>query len=117
MALIPPAWLREVVRLTYPKVHEQIQVVLEAYALAPDYACPFTEPTLKCGDCGTKVRLQESLKRALHAEWWEVVSCEHVRGHTQCSPIYRPHSRRRCKLAQIKTGRSALPWVFDGSPN
>lgn len=116
MSLTPPPWLREVVRLTAPKVHAQIQVVLEAYALAPDYACPFISPTLECGDCGDRVMLQESRTRPLRAEWWEVVACVHERGHHQCHAYYQPHSRRRCKAAQLKAGRSALPWIFDGTP-
>lgn len=116
MPLIPPPWLQEVVRLTAPRVHAQIQVVLEAYARAPDYACPHTEPTLECGDCGTRVMLQESRTRSLRAEWWEVVACNHVRGHRDCAPIYRPHSAKRCKKAQAIAGRTPLPWLFDGTP-
>lgn len=115
MPLIPPPWLQEVVRLTAPKVHAQIQVVLEAYAIAPDHACPFTEPTLECGDCGTRVMLQESRTRPLRAEWWEVVACYHERGHSRCQPTYQPHSRLRCQRAQALAGRSALPWIFDGT--
>jgi hypothetical protein len=114
VGLIPPPWLQEVVRLTAPKVHAQIQVVLEAYATARDDACPFTEPTLECGDCGTRVMLQESRVRKLRAEWWEIVVCDHERGHSRCRAMYLPHSRKRCRLAQGKAGRSALPWIFDG---
>lgn len=114
MPLIPPGWLQEIVRLTAPKVHAQVQVVLEAYALAPDHACPHVEPTLECGDCATRVMLRQSLTKPLRAEWWEVVDCRHVRGHGCCTPVYRPHSRRRCRAAQAAAGRSALPWIFDG---
>lgn len=114
--MIPPGWLQEVVRLTAPKVHAQIQVVLEAYAMTPDWECPFVKPTLECADCGTAVMLQESRTRPLRAEWWEVVACNHVRGHRECGPIYRPHTARRCKKAQTIAGRSALPWIFDGTP-
>lgn len=116
MALIPPPWLQEVVRLTAPRVHEQIQVVLEAYAAAPDYACPFIEPTLECGDCGTRVLLQESRTRPLRAEWWEVVTCDHAKGHERCQAYYLPHSAKRCRIARGLAGRSILPWIFDGSP-
>lgn len=118
MALIPPPWLQEVVRQSQQrgKIHEQILVVLEAYKNAADYSCPFVNPTLECGDCGTRVMLQESRKYALRAEWWEVVGCHHEKGHVQCIPIYRPHSARRCREEQALNGRSALPWIFDGSP-
>lgn len=113
--LEPPPWLKRVVEMTSPDVHPQIQVVLEAYAMTPSYACPFQYPTLECGDCGTRVRLQESLTRPLVAEWWEIVRVEHAtRGHERCEATYRPHSRRRCKATQETRGRSALPWVFDG---
>jgi hypothetical protein len=114
VTLIPPPWLREVVRLTAPKVHAQIQVVLEAYATAPDYACPFTEPTLECGDCATRVMLQESRTRKLRAEWWEVTGAWHTKGHSSCRVVYQPHSRLRCREAMILSGRSPLPWIFDG---
>lgn len=118
MSLIPPPWLREVVRRTEHTaqgIHAQIEVVLEAYRLARSDACPFIEPTLECGDCGTRVMLQESRTRALRAEWWEIVMCHHVRGHLLCQPIYEPHSRNRCNAAQLRNKRKALPWIFDGS--
>lgn len=115
MALIPPPWLQEVVRLTYPKVHAQIQVVLESYANEPDYSCSHVSPTLECGDCGTQVMLQESRTKPLTAEWWEVLSCNHVRGHRDCVPLYQAHTPRRCRAAQKVAGRSALPWIFDGT--
>lgn len=117
MPLIPPPWLQEVVRVSQirGRLHEQIAVVLEAYRDAPDYACPFVEPTLECGDCGTRVMLQESRTKPLRAEWWEIVLCMHTKGHANCSPIYQPHSRKRCQHAQQIAGRSALPWVFDGT--
>jgi hypothetical protein len=116
MPLIPPPWLQEVVRLTAPRVHDQIQVVLEAYARESDESCPFVNPTLECGDCGTRVMLQESRTRPLRAEWWEIVQCYHERGHSRCQPVYQPHSAKRCKVAQVAAGRSALPWIFDGTP-
>lgn len=112
MPLIPPPWMQEVVRLTAPKVHAQIQVVLEAYALARDDACPFIEPTLACHDCGTSVQLQESRTRPLRAEWWEIVACNHVKGHRSCSPIYRPHTRVRCDKARVISGRGKLT-IYD----
>jgi len=112
--LQPPSWLQRVVDLTRPHVHPQIQVVLEAYAMARSDACPFEQPTLECGDCGTRVRLHESLTRPLVAEWWETVRVHHNRGHRDCDAIYRPHSRRRCCTAQERNGRSALPWILDG---
>jgi hypothetical protein len=115
MSLIPPPWLQEVVRLTAPNVHAQIQVVLEAYALEPDYSCPHVSPVLECDDCGTKVMLQESRTKPLVAEWWEIVGCHHVRGHRDCRPIYQAHNRRRCRAAQAASGRSALPWILDGT--
>jgi hypothetical protein len=115
MSLIPPPWLREIVRLTAPAVHQQIQVVLEAYAREPAWSCPFVSPTLECGDCGTRVMLQESRTRPLRCEWWEVISCRHERGHALCEPIYQPHSRRRCSAASRAIARPALPWIFEGT--
>lgn len=114
MAMIPPPWLQAIVRLTAPNVHPQIQVVLEAYAMCPDYACSFVCPTLECADCGRAVMLQESRTERLRVEWWEVVQCHHERGHHRCRPVYRPHSRSRCRDRQVAHGRSGLPWVFDG---
>jgi hypothetical protein len=116
MSLIPPFWLQEVVRRTEPNVHAQIMVVLEAYRMAPDDVCPHINPTLECGDCGTRVMLQESRTKPLHAEWWEIIGCHHERGHARCIPLYQPHSRRRCQTEQALRGRSALPWIFDGTP-
>lgn len=115
VSLIPPPWLRRVVEITAPNVHPQIQVVLEAYASTSADTCPFTNPTLECDDCGTRVMLQESLTRPLIAEWWEIVHCHHVRGHERCLPTYQAHSRRRCRIAQVSKGRSPLPWIFDGT--
>jgi hypothetical protein len=115
MALIPPPWLRHVVETSYPNIHPQIQVVLEAYANEADYSCPHVSPVLECDDCGTKVMLHESRTNPLQAQWWEVVGCRHVRGHLDCQPIYQGHSPRRCKAAQARKGISALPWILDGN--
>lgn len=116
MPLIPPRWLIEAEQTARGQgyAHEQLLVVLESYRNAPDYACPFENPTLECGDCGTRVMLFPGRREGLSATWWEVTACFHEKGHVRCQPIYQGHTRNRCKASQIMNGRSALPWVFDG---